>query len=132
MSGTTNPAGDTCGALPLAPPILIVTTHMGDLLAIPMQIDMERQRRRIQTPCEQCGDSDMVDAVCRTWGELDDELMALAGDGWADDALTDIANLVCRRYHLNVDERAMGELEERLHERAAQWWDDNETTEEDD
>lgn len=126
---STNPAPD-CATLPLDPPILIVTTHMGGLLAIPMQTDMEGQRRRIQTPCDQCGDSDTVDATCRTWGELDDELMALAGDGWADDALIDIAHLTCRRYCPNVDERAIGELEARLCERAAQWWNDNETMEE--
>jgi len=129
MNANPNPADDTGTTLLLCPPILIVTTHMGGLLAVPMQTDVEGQRQRIETPCEQCGDSDTVFAVVRTWNELDDELMDLAGDGWADDALIDIATLTCRRYCPNVDERTVGELEARLCARAAQWWNDNETLE---
>lgn len=129
MNENPNPAGSTGTALLLDPPILIVTTHMGGLLAVPMQTDVEGQRQRIETPCEQCGDSDTVFAVVRTWGELDDELMALAGDGWADDALTDIAKLAALRYCPQVDEGAVGELAARLCARAAQWWNDNETLE---
>ena len=102
---------------------------MGGLLAVPMQTDVEGQRQRIETPCEQCGDSDTVFAVVRTWGELDDELMALAGDGWDDDALTDIAKLAALRYCPQVDEGAVGELEAQLCARAEQWWNDNETLE---
>lgn len=129
MSENPNPAGDTGATLLLDPPILIVTTHMGGLLAVPMQTDVEGQRQRIETPCEQCGDSDTVFAVVRTWNELDDELMALAGDGWADDALIDIAKQAALRYCPQVDEETVGELAARLCARAAQWWDDNDTWE---
>lgn len=68
MNANPNPADDTGTTLLLDPPILIVTTHMGGLLATPMQTDVEGQRRRIETICDQCGDSDTVVATCRTWG----------------------------------------------------------------
>lgn len=129
MNANPNPADDTGTTLLLGPPILIVTTHMGGLLATPMQTDVEGQRQRIETPCEQCGDSDTVVATCRTWGELDLELMALAGDGWADDALIDIAKQAALRYCPQVDEETVGELAARLCARAAQWCDDNDTWE---
>lgn len=129
MSANPNPADATGASLLLVPPILIVATHMGGLLATPMQPDAERQRRRIETVCGQCGDSDTVVATCRTWGELDRELMALAGDGWADDALIDIAEQAALRYCPQVDEETVGELAARLCARAAQWWDDNDTWE---
>lgn len=129
MSTNHNPADATGASLLLVPPILIVATHMGGLLATPMQTDAERQRRRIETVCGQCGDSDTVVATCRTWGELDLELMALAGDGWASDELTGIAKQAALRYCPQVDEETVGELAARLCARAAQWWDDNDTWE---
>lgn len=129
MSANHNPADATGASLLLVPPILIVTTHMGGLLAVPMQTDVEGQRRRIETICDQCGDSDTVAATVRTWGDLDRELMALAGDGWADDALIDIAKQAALRYCPQVDEETVGELAARLCAQAAQWWDDNDTWE---
>ena len=129
MSANHNPADATGASLLLVPPILIVATHMGGLLATPMQTDAERQRRRIETICGQCGDSDTVVATCRTWGELDLELMALAGDGWASDELTGIAKQAALRYCPRVDEWSVGELAARLCARAAQWWNDNDTWE---
>lgn len=76
MSANHNPADATGASLLLVPPILIVATHMGGLLATPMQPDAERQRRRIETVCGQCGDSDTVVATCRTWGG------SLTGSSW--------------------------------------------------
>lgn len=129
MNANHNPAEAADATLPLDPPILIITTRMGGLLATPMQPDAERQRRRIETICDQCGDSDTVAATVRTWGDLDRELMALAGDGWADDALIDIAKQAALRYCPQVDEEIVGELAARLCAQAAQWWDDNDTWE---
>lgn len=62
-------------------------------------------------------------------GELDLELMALAGDGWASDELTGIAKQAALRYCPQVDEWSVGELAARLCARAAQWWNDNDTWE---
>lgn len=41
MSANPNPADATGASLLLVPPILIVATHMGGLLATPMQTDAE-------------------------------------------------------------------------------------------
>lgn len=42
MNANPNPADATGASLLLVPPILIVATHMGGLLATPMQTDAER------------------------------------------------------------------------------------------